>query len=238
MSADWVILLSEDAAEALGALRRSAELEILRDSAGIWLRGSLDEGDSAIRSLPALARYHSNNDNKLVPFGAALPVRLLPSGEWKALTAALRPVAPELSSCKPADVSIVPSLERDGTSRRPNGIICRFHHWLAWVDRAPAVRLNVMRFALCDDGRVFIHGTPLPPINGKFIVVEDGIAVPAGMCVPDYIPPSALRSKLKLAPGDIALLNSDQNWEFIKADWFQAATRAAVRLSAVRENGA
>lgn len=237
MSAEWVILLSEHAVEALGALRRNADLQVLRDSDGIWLRGSVDEGNSAIRSLPARARYRIDNDNKLIPFGAALPVRLLPSGEWMSLTAALRPVAPEISYGMPADISIVPSLERERAVRRPNGIICRFDQWLAWVESAPAVRLEVLRFAMCDDGRVFIHGTPLPPVNGEFKVVENSIAVPAGMCLPDCFPLPALQKKLKLAPGDVALLNNDQSWEFIKADWFQAATRAAVRTSARGKEG-
>jgi hypothetical protein len=81
------------------------------------------------------------------------------------------------------------------------------------------------------DGDVFIHGHPLPPMPGPRYVEAGGIAIPGGFTTTPALRSAVLRKTLRLANGDLAVLEIDGTFERIQADGFVKATRAAARLS-------
>ena len=99
---------------------------------------------------------------------------------------------------------------------------------------APQVRLDRWRFAVAADGRVAVHGQPLPPLPGRRWVEQEGIAVPAGWTWTPAVEAALLRQVFGLAEGDVALWDVDGAWERIAADEFVRATRAAVRATVKR----
>jgi hypothetical protein len=79
--------------------------------------------------------------------------------------------------------------------------------------------------------RVFVLGTPLPPIPGQPYSIDGGIAVACGWSLSPAVGSAVIRKMLSLETGDVALFNVDGSFERIAAEHFVRASRTAVRAS-------
>jgi len=124
------------------------------------------------------------------------------------------------------------TLVRSARAETASVLLTTIDHWQAYVAEAPQVRLDCWRFAVADDGRVVVRGKPLPPLAGERWVEYDGIAVQAGWHWSPPVEGAIVRCVFGLEPGELALWQTDETWERIRAADFLPASRAAARASA------
>lgn len=229
----WALqLLAEDRAYA-AAWRLAAEVEVHDAGATLWLRGRESDTSSALLDrMPVGWRFRVLADGQLIPHRAQVPHGHLPTGSWQPLRSWLQLELPTAQFAPPAPSKTCLTLVRDAAPRTPNLLITTVAAWERYASSAPIVRLAPLRFAAAADGRILIHGTPLPSMPGEFYCESDGIAVPAGWYWSPPVDAAVLRSVLGLAEKELALLARDNTWERITADNFVQATRAAARATA------
>lgn len=215
----------------LGRWRTLPRREACEGGGRIWVRGP--EGSDWAK-IPALARFSEDEAGRLVPIGRRIPTIRMPAGPWQPLSEFLRvrPPAAALPALHVAPIAWAP--EPRAAFRDAGLMILPFETFFHWGLSAAAVRLNRLRFAVSDDARACIVGQPLPPLAGENWCEENGVATPAGYALPKGVSAPLVAAKMKLAPGEIALLHLDGSSERLPTEGFLEVTRSALRATAER----
>jgi hypothetical protein len=246
VTSTWITRTRRSQAAAVARLRGRAGLEAALAEESIWLRGP-DDADvraEVIRALPDADHFELLADGSLRPRGRRVPTERLPELTWRPLAEAVGIEPPTALLCGHAPPPVAVRLLRTGAAREPGGLLTDLDRWAEYAACAPRVRLERWRFAACADRRVVVLGTPLPPIAGQRLVVEAGIAVPAGWGWSPPVDAAVLAAAYGVGRDDLVLLTPDgaaeasaaeaSAAEVIGADAFARASRSAVRLT-VRE---
>lgn len=228
----WGACLAADEFAKLRRLRQTPGVRVLEADGYLWIRGDqMDEAiDHQLRRLAPLRRFDVTSDGQLIAHGKQVPEDWLPQGKWT-------PIADWLGVWLDQPAGFPAEFQPDVTLRcvrwadyRPaNLLLTTYYHWFAYATSAPAVRLARWSFAVDDMQRTLIRGEPVPPVAGTGFVEQSGIACPAGWRWDPPVSAGVLRSLIGLGEGDLALLQSTGDWEFVAADQFVRATRSAVR---------
>ncbi|MEK7865425.1 MAG: hypothetical protein AAB434_01995 [Planctomycetota bacterium] len=236
----WAIRLALADAQAAGALRLRAGVEVLVQRDIVWIRGGPldDEVETELRKLPCLARYAVLPDEGLVAWEERIPSGRLPEGRWTPIAAWLKPSPQDAVGPGAPPPRVTPGLVRDAAEREAAILVVREEALAAWAETAPASRLKPLAFALCEDGRVLVKGRPLPPLPGARYAEEGGIAVPCGWAFQPRVDAAVMREVLGLAHGDLALFSEDGTWERVPGEAFVRGSRSAVRMSVEGRGGA
>jgi hypothetical protein len=238
VSAGWAVSLPLDRALDAAPLRLHPEIEACTADGSLWLRGvNWDEAfDLLLRKMLGAERFHRLTENRIAPWGCALPTGVLPDGQWMPFKDWLQPAVPPTILAGRLGPRGSFRLVREAQERSANLLCTTFDEWQKYALSAPLVRLSCLSFAVSNDAQVLIRGEPLPPLPGTRFVECSGIAVPAGWTWLPAIDAEVLRESLGLDGEDIALMAPAGECETIRRDDFVSAARSAVRLTA-REIG-
>ena len=232
----WAVCISTGDALSLGHVRLlpADAAEACVDGQSIWVRGDdlTEPLDLALRKIPGARRFEVLEDNRARPMGAHLCVGHLPAGPWAPLCdlLALKPQPAALAGRLPAGVPC--RLARADRELPANLLLTQLLVWTQWANNAPLIRLARLTFAVADDGRVVVRGTPLPPLPGQTMVEQAGVATLCGLRWWPPVDAENLRALLGLKEGDLAILSADGDCEVISGELFVPASRSAVRLTA------
>lgn len=227
----WAIQLRTGEIDPLGVLWRIPGVEAMQDGGQIWLRGhSADDTTRRILgSISCAGSYEVLADGALRQIGRLVPHGYLPAGTWRPLdvflTIALPPSIWPARQLPRVPVRLVPST----TSLEPNILLTNLECWRNYAATAPQVRLRQCQFAVADDGRVLVQGTPLPSISGVRAVARHGVVVPCGWTWAPAVDASILAKSWGINPGDLWLLWPGRPVERIGEECLVAANRSAVR---------
>jgi hypothetical protein len=199
-------------------------------------RFSLVDGEpppqlSPIQPRASQAGVPGEGDRRLRAEGSRIPRGKLPLGKWMPISEWFT-LEPQTASLPGVGISkVAVRWDRSDRTVEASILITRGEHWRRWAVDAPAVRLQALRFALSEDGRVLVWGKPLPPIAGERYAEADGIAWPCGLEPRPGFDAATLREALQFDAGALALFDGGEGYELIAAEDFVPATRSAVRLS-------
>jgi hypothetical protein len=238
MKPTWAVELSSVDREAAQALRLvpGTEAKLSEDGTVLWLRGlDLDQTTSRlVRHLPCRGRFSLLEDGRAIPENATVPVVSLSGSGWVPLrhldALELPPVKKPATVSKRARIRLVAATEEPSTGA--DFVILPFDDWHEYAVAAPAIRLSPLRFAVSDDGRAAIHGSPLPPLLGTYYSVDAGIAVPLGHALEPALPREWLARNFRLEKRDLLVFRLDGSSELLEGIGFSSATRSAVRATA------
>lgn len=249
---EWAVQMDCAKVSHLSSLRLRDGLRVCEDNSQVWLRGVYEESpDPAIRSLPG-QHFTIVDRNQLVPSGKCVPCGYLPAADWLPLREWLQvsvPIArwakvtpPEdelrLESGTPLAVAGDGGVTNATDETAPTAILVNAENWQAFADSAPQVRLERLRFAASSTGKILVIGTPLPSLPGTRFIIDQGIAIPAGMHWCPAVDADVVR-KVFGAVDALVLWEATDSWEMIPDDAFVAANRVAIRstLAALKEGG-
>lgn len=214
---------------ALAGYRHLTDWELCADGAErFWLRVP-PEDEEIFRKLPLLGRWIADAAGGIVREGRRVPEAMLPESGWLpvprflAISQTLRG-APGMP---PPAVGF--HLETDHTDHPAAALLCGREVFAAWADTAFARRLECLRFALCEDGRAFVAGLPLPAIPGAGFHRLGRLWLPCGFRLPDHAWPELLEELLGLGNNRTTILHPDGSHEELDEENLVPATRAAVR---------
>lgn len=229
----WAATMPLGEASSVASLRRHPGIEVCEVLENLWLRGAeLSEVlEVALRSLPVM-QYSVLSDGQLRRIDQRVPKGWLPHGPWQPLTAWMRLDLQSAAFPAQLPVPVRLQLERTQTVQEPNALVTEAGHWLAYATTASEIRFKPLRFAMAEDGRVLIHGRPVPPIPGQRCVESQGVCLPCGYGLVPAVEPTIVRRLLNAPTEQIVLFRSDGSLERLDAESFVAASRSAVRESA------
>lgn len=233
----WYVRLHPQHIASLAVLRARVGVDVCESSDDdVWLRGTAhdEELEVTLRTIPG-QEFEELGDGQLVPRGGRVPRATLPIGPWVPLKEWLRVELP-IAALAVAPRSTVPlQLVRSERESDANVLLASMDDWHKFATSAAHIRLQPLKFAASDDGRVLVCGTPLPPIPGTQFVESDGVAVPCGWEPEPSLQTDVLRELLGLQNQDVAILSPNGDWQHVSGDDFVQATRSAVRASVGNE---
>jgi hypothetical protein len=230
---ELIMVLSQTDKTALGSVRCLSGLQAAEEEGFIWVRGipAQEQIDVLIRQLPALHTYVLDEENYLFPPGGLTPVGKLKPLKWELLSSYITVELPV--SALPGKVNqqhpirLVPL----GQSQAGNALLTDLATWKAYGEEAPLVRLQQTRFAVSQNNKVLIVGSPLPALPGKEYVLHDTLLLPCGYA---FDPPeigNLVIARLDPSKEALLLFDIDGSWEKIPKTVFVNSTRSAIRLT-------
>jgi hypothetical protein len=230
---ELIIVLSQADKAALGSVRCLPGLQTAEDEGFIWVRGinALDNIDLRIRQLPGLHTYTLDADNNLFPPGGLTPVAKLMPLKWAPVAEYITVKLPV--SALPGKVSLQHTIKLipSGRSQEGNVLLTDLATWKTYAETAPLVRLQQTRFAVSENNKVLIMGTPLPALPGKEYVLQDTLLLPCGF---EFDPPAISElviARLDPSKESLLLFDTDGTWEKVPKNAFMPSTRSAIRLT-------
>lgn len=231
--AAWALQIHPDDLEPLAALWRVAGVEAMRQENFVWLRGA-DPDDATRRLLPTIAnigRFEILEGGALLTSGARVPLGHLPAGPWTPLRKFLTITLPSANipsrTSSVVEIDLVPSSNVEAA----NVLVTSFTDWYFYGRQAPQARLKACQFAVCGDGRTFIHGTPLPPLPGTRAVAHSGLVVPCGWIWSPAVDAETLARSWRIRRGDFWLLWPGKLIECVRLEQLVATNRSALQLT-------
>lgn len=225
--------VSQTVIALIGRLRLVPGVRVLVKGNDLWLRGEdLDDRVSLIlRSLPDAERFLVTTDGQLTAWDESVPRATLPEADWHSLAQWLSVELPTSVFAGRVAQRVSMRLVRSNAVATANLLRTQWPIWRDYAITAPQIRLNPLSFAVSDSGEVLIRGLPLPPIPGRSLVEQSGIAISAGWSPDPPLDPASIRLVLKLNPDEIAVFQDDATMDVILESVFVRATRSAVRLT-------
>lgn len=222
-----VILVKNKYRDRLGSIRNVPGWKAAADETEIWLKGPVSNGafQNALSSLPAEANYFMDDDSLLFPVGKQTPVRILRELDWQNLRDFLPLEMPVSAMPGETGVKVQIKLVRSALEQEAYVLKIQLKDWKIYVETAPDIRLQQLRFAVSGSQEVLVMGNPLPAIKGQRYWRNKNLLLPAGF---DFDPP--VLADLLPAAGDLVLFDEQGNRERIPAAAFAAAERATIRL--------
>lgn len=216
--------------ESLGLVRCLPQLQAATEGDWIWLRGLNSEKLSPqIQQLPARQSFILDANNHLFPIGKITPIGKLPSLKWKRLTEFLKVELPV--SALPAQVSKTQAirLKKADVAKESVALLSDITTWKDYAHQASNIRLQVLKFAASNEGRVLIWGTPLPNIPGQTFWWTEHCFLPNGYDFDLPIVAKILVKKMELEGESALLFDKMGNWQEIDLEDFVEARRTAIR---------
>lgn len=237
-TAGWALTLSTTDAASLAPFRLAPGLEVAVIGTRLWLRGPAagDDFKDRLRSLPARERYEWIAPGQLRRHGSRIPCDRFPDARWEPLATWLDVRLPTAALPAPLPRPVEPRIVRSSVERAADLLLTDWQEWAGWVFTAPRVRIERLRFAVDDQRRVLVWGTPLPPIRGDRYCVHESIAVPAGHEWTPAVEPGVLRRLLRIGADALVLWEADGHIIRLHREQFINASVSAVRASAAGSN--
>ena len=233
MNHPWAICIGGQDASSLASLRLAPGIEVAVVGSLVWLRGDADESLSPkLAVLPARGRYEWMEPDRLRPLDHRIPSDLLPAASWLPLREWLQVELPV--AALPAGLSATAPLRlvRSTEEREADLLLTTFDEFRRFATKAAQVRLERLRFAATEDGRVLVHGTPLPPLPGQRFVLRQGLAVPAGFAWQPAVSAEVVIRRFGVAGDALVLWNADDTITRLHTEQLIPVTRGAVRATA------
>lgn len=234
MNFPWALRMARDDAATLAGLRLQSGLEVAVDAREVWLRGQSADDPLASRllALPATGRYEWQAPDQLRELDKRIPSHRLPGLSWQPLDVWLQVELPAAALPANEPEAVALRLVRSGDERIPDLLLTRLDEFQRFAAQAASVRLERLRFAASADGRVLVHGTPLPPLPGQRFVSHGGVAVPAGYAWQPAVSTEVLGHRLGASGEALVLWHENGTFTRLHGEQFVAATRSAVLATA------
>lgn len=187
--ADGLIYLSiplrQDWEQLLAPIRHWSNLTVTLEKDGIFLHGFTPEqaGSLEVKTMPYHTLYRAK-DGKLYPEGSLLPVRDIPANEGWPMANALPLGLPWFNrnffgfrDSPRIDIRLVPTAEEQPAA----ALIVPLEALAAWIETAPAVRLQALQWAVIDEEKAFLLGQPLLPLPGEAFWQKGDHLLPLGL---------------------------------------------------------
>lgn len=270
MTAAWTFRIDVKHASRLGELRAMPNLQAAMLENSLWIRGEkLDE--KLFHQVAAFADgpvYRLDDHMRMTPFGKSVPIDRFPECEWRPLTDVLQPELPvarsiafRLRRCALSLTRTINEQEASVLEQEASVLITSWRQFERWASDAPEIRLDVCRFAVCDEDNesgedgpeVCVVGKPLPPLPGHRFWLAGHIACPLGFhwspavdvetltevlsrSLPqrdsDMIDATVASLPVKPKAGDLWIWQQNGHLEVLHAASFVPALRTHVRATA------
>ncbi|AYB32192.1 hypothetical protein [Chryseolinea soli] len=217
----------------LARIRQWNNLKVGFDEHTIWVR----DFDYAqihsveVKSIPFKDLFYER-DNKLFFLDSRLPERSAPSLLWTAIDRALPVKLPAFNHNyfgihEKMDIRFVPR-ETEAETAAMLVTLDVLEHYL---QTAPAVRLQKIRWAILDNTKALLLGKPLLPIPGETFWQRKDFLIPTGQDLELFLLADTLQKKINPGRDRWVLWSKDSSYVSILKESLMPLSRSAYRLT-------
>jgi hypothetical protein len=217
----------------LARIRQWTNLKVGFDENIIWIKDLNYQQiySVEVRSIPFATAYYEKG-NQLYLLERKLPERNVPGLLWTPIDRALPVKLPSLNHNyfgihDTIAITLQPSdHETDAVAMIvPLDILARY------IDHAPAVRLEKIRWTIIGSDRAFLLGTPLLPIPGTSVWSRKDLLFPTGYDLELYSLADAIRKKINPGRDSWILWDTDNSYQLISKDSLVPLSRSSFRVT-------
>lgn len=234
---ELILVLAEKDRLSLGNIRCIPNIQAAISEGFIWLRGIAATGniDLKIKQIPAQQSYTLDDENYLFPINTVTPIGKLKEMDWQDLSTFMPVEIPVAALPAQTDLQQPIQLVKAKQMVEGTALLSDLNVLKQYAERAPAIRLQQIRFAVSEYDKVLIVGTPLLPIPGKEYWMRNSMLLPSGYDFEFPIFADLIRSRLALEKDIYLLFDEQGNWEKIPLAHFKQGTRSAIRMTNGKE---
>ncbi len=226
---EWAVQFEPNDTASAATLRGVPDVRACVDDGCVWVRVPAGEQSDSIVVTLRGRRFRVLEDGQLVAAHERVPGAWLPNGPWQPVDEFINVEVPVARFAVPPATRVSLSLTRSTSETMANAMLTDIRSWHAFIDMAPQVRIDCLRFAISSDERVFVLGEPLPSLPGTRLSVTSGIAVPCGLTWSPTVDAETVRRVFNVDHDAMVLWTATDEWEVISSDSIVRASRSAVR---------
>lgn len=232
-SIDYFLAIDDVDKEHLAAIRHWSNVKVATEGTAIWVRNIdfAQLNSLEIKSMPHKKLFYER-DGKLFPVNRHLPDRNVPSLLWTPIERAVPVNLPSFNhNFFGINERISIQLILSQVERQAVAMIVGLSVLQHYVESAPAVRLKPMSWAVLNNDKAFLVGTPLLPINGPVFWNRGDALIPAGYDFEFYALSELITRQLSPENDSWVVWNTDATYFLVGKDDLQPLSRGSLRAS-------
>lgn len=166
-SIDYFLAIDDANKEHLATIRHWSNVKVATEGATIWVRNIdfAQLNSLEVKSMPYKKLFYER-DGKLFPVNRHLPDRNVPSLLWTPIERAIPVNLPSFNhNFFGLNERISIELTSSQVERQVVAMIVGLSTLQQYVDSAPTVRLKAISWAILNNDKAFLLGTPLLPLS-------------------------------------------------------------------------
>ncbi len=178
----YYLVIDEVHRDDLAAIRPWQNLKLAYDQAQIWVKdlSYVQVESPEVKCIPYKTLYYES-EGKLCLLNSLLPDRRMPSLLWTPIERALPVKLPSFNhNYFGIDQKVALQLVASEAEYEAEVMITGLDVLEAYMTAAPAVRSGPLSWALLNNGKAFIAGTPMLPVDGDVYWRKGHFIIPAG----------------------------------------------------------
>ena len=215
----------------LGNIRDWENLKMGKEGNLLWLKGFTEEQLSAmdLQTIPYKKMYYAKGA-KLFEQGSLLPCRDQPALLWTAISRSLPLRLPDFNhNYFGIDNKVSVQLSQTAVEKDAFALICPLAELGNYLQTAPAIRLQPLKWVVINQKNALILGAPLLPIKGKAFWQNRDSLLPLGYDFELSILSSSINEALNPSRNNWLLWNEQHNYTNIPKELFQALSISSYR---------
>lgn len=227
----YYLLVNDEHKTQLAAIRAWANLKIAFDGNQIWVKDFdyVQINALELKSMPYKTLFYEKN-GKLFLLNSALPDRNTPSLLWTPMERALPIELPKMNHNffgieEKINIKLIPS----EIEVADNVMITSVGRLRIYITTAPSVRTQNITWALLNDDKVILLGTPLLPISGDTFWQRGDFLIPSGYDFDLYLFSETLNQTLNPEGGKWVIWNTDSTYFLIDKDDLEQLSLGSFR---------
>ena len=235
----YVATIHKAAIHQLAYFRIEKELEIAEEGDLLWVRGINGELSSnpEFLQLPIINIFRIDEEGRLFTPGKLTPVDVLKKEmSWQTILQYMKIILPV--SSLPGRQEQKTSLHLRPSSNQREGIALKtdLEVWKHFAETASTLRLNRLEYAVSEQGKVFIIGTPLPPLPGIEYWNFEGFFLPTGFELEASIASHFVQKKFNEDGEAVLIFEEEGHLERISKTYFTRASRSSIRSTNIERS--
>ncbi|MEP1490303.1 MAG: hypothetical protein ABJK28_17925 [Algibacter sp.] len=233
MSISYYLQIQKKYKDDLGKIRHWCTLKTAFERDCIWVKG-FDYAQIhgiEIKSIPYKMLFYEKK-GKLYLLNSQLPDRNIPSVLWTPIDRALPIELPVYNhNYFGIDESIKMQLIPSEKEKEVVAMLSTVDMLNRYIEIAPVIRLQKLKWILINNDDVLIIGTPLLPFRGAAFWRQYDFLIPAGYDFDLPILTEILHHKMNPKNDKYLIWNADNTWFSISKEDLEPLTRGAFRMT-------
>ncbi len=179
---NYYIVIAQKNKDDLANIRHWQNLKVGFEGTQIWVK-DFDYGQInalEVQTIPYKTVYDAR-EGKLHLHGSLLPNRNIPSLLWTPIDRAFSVKLPDFNhNFFGIEEKITMQLMPSDAEKTAEGMITTLDILKNYLETAPSVRLQKLRWSIINDDQVFVFGTPILPIEGTVFWRHKDFWIPTG----------------------------------------------------------
>lgn len=230
---NYFLVIHESKKEDLASVRPWSNLKIAFEEKFIWVKDFdfAQINSLEVKCIPYKTIYYSKQ-GKLYLLNSLLPDRNIPNLLWTNIDRAITIKLPSFNhNYFGLNENIATRIVACEYEHEAEIMITSITSLQQYIETAPAIRLQKLKWVILNNDKVLIIGKPMLPINGNVYWKKDNAILPTGFNFEFPLLTDVIHSTINPENQFLVIWNTDNTYALIDKDEFEPLSLSSFRLS-------